>query len=58
MSPLEDTGTSVQCCFFATTATDGKVMFWDVRIERTAKKVAGGSAVGRGYGTSVSGLEV
>lgn len=27
------------CNFFASTATDGKVMFWDVRIERAAKKV-------------------
>lgn len=26
------------CCFFATTAADGKIMFWDVRIEKLMKK--------------------
>lgn len=35
---LAAAGDSRECNFFATLGTDGKVMFWDLRVERLAKK--------------------
>ncbi|GMH45419.1 hypothetical protein BSKO_13376 [Bryopsis sp. KO-2023] len=47
MTKVADGVLGKECFFFATTATDGKVMFWDIRVERSMKKgQKGDSATG------------